>query len=407
MLMLRIVAAVTAVLLLAGVLWDAFETVVLPRRVSRRFRLARAYFRSTWRAWSALAQRVPSSERREAALAIYGPLALLVLLALWISLLIVAYALFLWGLGSPLAITGGGATGFGADLYFSGTTLLTLGLGDVIPHAGPARAVAVLEVGTGFGMLALVIGYLPVLYQAFSRREMRISLLDAHAGSPPTAGALLLRHPPARRAQRLTGILAEWEAWSAELLETHLSYPVLAYYRSQHEDQSWVAALAMILDACTLVLVCERGLVRNTEVAEQAAFTFAMARHAAVDLAQVFRTPRFRVVASDGRLLPDERARLRDLLATVGNVSNAGADSGFEGRLDDLRALYEPYMQGLAEYLLMPLPRWIPAAGTLDDWQTTADEVTAPSIAALVTPTRTSEQQHQVMPADRSSVPEN
>ena len=267
---------------------------------------------------------MPSIERREAVLAVYGPLALLVLLAVWVFLLIVGYALLLWGLGSPLAVAGSTAAGFGTDLYFSGTTLLTLGLGDVIPHAGAARAVTVLEVGTGFGMLALVIGYLPVLYQAFSRREMRISLLDAHAGSPPTAGALLLRHPPNRRARRLTGILAEWEEWSAELLETHLSYPQLASYRSQHENQSWVAALAMILDASALVLACERGLVEDEELAEQAAFTFAMARHAAVDLAQVFQASKPRLGVSERRLPPDERARLHDFLAVLGGVSDDG-----------------------------------------------------------------------------------
>lgn len=384
MLILRFVAAIAAVLVIAGVLWDAFETVVLPRQVSHRFRLARAYTRSTWRVWAGLARRIPSLERREALLAIYGPLALLVLLALWVGLLIVGYGLLLWGLGSPLTVTGGATAGFGIDLYFSGTTFLTLGLGDVIPHAGPARVVAVIEVGTGFGVLALVIGYLPVLYQAISRREVRISLLDAHAGSPPTAGTLLLRHPPDRRTRRLTGILAEWENWSAELLETHLSYPLLASYRSQHENQSWVAALAMILDACALVLACGRGRADDDELAEQAAVTFAMARHAAVDLAQVFHTPRPRVAATDGRLPPVERARLRDLLAAMGVAPSAEASGGIEGRLDELRALYEPYIAGLAEYLLMALPPWVPAPTTLDDWQTTADGVTAPAIAALV-----------------------
>jgi hypothetical protein len=410
---LRVVAAIAAVLVIAGVLWDAFETVVLPRQVSHRFRLTRAYVRVSWRAWSALARRAPSIERREAALAVFGPLALLVLLALWVSLLIVAYALLLWGLGSPLAVTGGAAAGIGTDLYFSGTTFLTLGLGDVVPHAGPAQAVAVVEVGTGFGVLALVIGYLPVLYQAISRREMRISLLDAHAGAPPSAGALFLRHPPDRRARRLTGILAEWEGWSAELLETHLSYPLLASYRSQHEDQSWVAALAMILDACALVLACGGGLAggdgdEDDELAEQAAFTFAMARHAAVDLAQVFGTPRPRAVATDGRLPPAERARLRDVFAAVGVASGAGKGGevgGVEGRLDELRALYEPYMEGLAEYLLMALPPWAPAPGTLDDWQTTADGVTAPSVTALVPHRRTDERRHRVMPAERSPGP--
>src|SRR5258708_10024240 len=320
---LRVVAAIAAVLVIAGVLWDAFETVVLPRQVSHRFRLTRAYVRVSWRAWSALARRAPSIERREAALAVFGPLALLVLLALWVSLLMVAYALLLGGLGSPLAVTGGAAAGIGTDLYFSGTPFLTLGLGDVVPHGGPAQAVAVVEVGTGFGVLALVIGYLPVLYQAISRREMRISLLDAHAGSPPSAGALFLRHPPDRRARRLTGILAEWEGWSAELLETHLSYPLLASYRSQHEDQSWVAALAMILDAFALVLACGGGLAggdgdEDDALAGQATFTFAMARHAAVDLAQVFGTPRPRTAATDGLLPPATPRRRRDLPPPAG-----------------------------------------------------------------------------------------
>ena len=428
MFVLRVVTAIAAVLVIAVVLWDAFETVVLPRRVSRRVRLTRIYFRTTWRAWTAFVRRFPAIERREAAAAIYGPIAILILLALWASLLIVAYALLLWGLGSPLTMTGStaAAAGFGTDLYYSGTTFLTLGLGDVFPHTGPARAVAVIEVGTGFGILALVIGYLPVLYQAFSRREVRISLLDAHAGSPPTAGALILRHPPNRRAMRLTTILAEWEEWSAELLETHLSYPLLAFYRSQHEDQSWVAALAMILDSCALVLACGSkvpaasdgdGSDEREELAEQAAVTFAIARHAAVDLAQVFAAPRPRVATADRRLSLDEHARLQDLLKTAGIGSSAGKHGegslvgegerveGQLTRLKELRALYESYIEGLGEYLLMDLPPWVPTPGALDDWQTTADGLTAPSIASLVSRQRVAAEQHAVPPPDGSAVP--
>lgn len=418
MFVLRVVTAIAAVLVIAVVLWDAFETVILPRRVSRRFRLTRVYARTTWRAWTTVIRRLPTIERREGAAAIYGPSALLILLALWASLLIVAYALLLWGLGSPLTITGSTAeaAGFGTDLYYSGTTFLTLGLGDVSPLTPLARAITVVEVGTGFGMLALVIGYLPVLYQAFSRREARISLLDAHAGSPPTAGALILRHPPNRRAKRLTTILAEWEEWSAELLETHLSYPLLAFYRSQHENQSWVAALAMTLDTCALVLACGSnaptardgdGSDERDELAEQAAVTFAVARHAAVDLAQVFRAPRPRVAAADRRLSPDEHARLRDVLKIAGVGSSAGqyGKGGLMGervegqlnRLKELRALYESYIEGLAEYLLMDLPPWVPTPGALDDWQTTAEGLTAPSIASLVSSQR--------VPADGSAVP--
>jgi len=384
MLVLRVVAAIAAVLLIVVVLWDAFETVVLPRRVSRRFRLARVYTRGAWGGWSAVARRIAAAPAREAFMAVYGPIALLALLAIWALLLITAYALLYWGLGSPLSVTGSAPARLGTDFYFSGTTFLTLGMGDVIPHAGPTRGVVVVEVGTGFGMLALVIGYLPILYQAFSRREARISLLDAHAGSPPSAGALLLRHPPKTRARRLTATLATWEDWAAELLETHLSYPLLAYYRSQHEDQSWVAALAVILDTCALTLACGNGLVQDDELAEQAAFTFAIARHAAVDLAQVFRTPQAHINFSDGRLPPAERDRLQRILESMGVPSSARNDAGTIERLDKLRALYEPYMEGLATYLLMSLPPWAPAPDALDDWQTTAEGITAPSVAALL-----------------------
>jgi hypothetical protein len=241
----------------------------------------------------------------------------------------------------------------------------------------------VLEVGTGFGMLALVVGYLPVLYQAFSRRETRISLLDAHAGSPPTAGALLLRHPPGRRAPRLTAILAEWEGWSADLLETHLSYPLLARYRSQHEDQSWVAALTMILDACALVLASRPDLVGDEELAEQAAFTFAIARHAAVDLAQVFDSPGSREATTERRLTPAQYARLTEVMWAAGVLPDRDSGRELEGRLHELSALYEPYLAGLADRLMMPLPTWAPEPDGLDDWQTTADGVTAPSVAVL------------------------
>jgi len=391
MLILRVLVGLVAILMIGAVLWEVFETVVLPRRVTRRLRLTRLYFSRTWAAWSALVRRVRSIRQRESALAVYGPLALLLLLALWGALLIVAFALLYWGLGSQLHAPDG-VTGFGSDLYFSGTTFLTLGLGDIYPLSATARLVTVVEVGAGFGLLALVIGYLPVLYQTFSRRETRISLLDAHAGSPPTAGALLQRHPPNRRAKSLAAILAEWESWSADLLESHLSYPVLAYYRSQHEDQSWVAALTMILDSCTLVLCCGRRAGFEEEFIEQAAFTFAIARHAAVDLAQVFRPPWTR--GPDPARLPSaDHRRLRELLLAVGVVKDGAQDGLRDGahgvedidrEMEILRGLYEPYMMGLAQYLLMPLPPWVPAPDALDDWQTTADNVTAPSITALI-----------------------
>ena len=141
------------------------------------------------------------------------------------------------------------------------------------------------ESATGFGFLALVIGYLPTLLQAFSRRDANVTLLDARAGSPPTAVELLRRHASAHGREALHELLRDWERWSAELLESHLSYPVLCYFRSQHDNQNWLAALTTILDTCALAIVGMENVPRR-----QAQLTFAVARHAVVDLAQIFST---------------------------------------------------------------------------------------------------------------------
>jgi len=174
-------AAAVATLLIAVILWDAFQTIDLSRRVSRKFRLTRAFYRLLWTPWSAAAKRIPPGNRRENVLMVFGPFSLLLLIALWALGLIVSFALLHWGLGSQL--TGPDArSGFGVDLYMSGTTFFTLGLGDVTPRTTLARALTVLESGMGFAFLALVIGYVPLISQAFSRREVSISMLDARAG---------------------------------------------------------------------------------------------------------------------------------------------------------------------------------------------------------------------------------
>ena len=175
----------------------------------------------------------------------------------------------------------------------------------------------------GFGILAIVIGYLPVLYQAFSRREVNISLLDARAGSPPCAVELLRRYGQHQSAESLGQFLYEWERWAAELLESHLSYPTLAYFRSQHDNQSWLAALTMIMDACTLIMV---GIDGTPE--KKARLTFAMARHAAVDLAQNFRaTPH---PCHDDRLLSGELEKVRAILAQADVPLKGGREADEE-----------------------------------------------------------------------------
>jgi hypothetical protein len=357
---------IIGLLLIAIVLWDAFETIILPRRVTRRVRLTRLLYRSTWGPCSAIARRISNKKRREALLSFYGPLSLIMLLTVWALGLVFSFALIHWAVRSNLGSANAPA-GFLSDLYFSGTTFFTLGLGDVMPFTGAGRFLTVAEAGMGIGFLALVISYLPVLYQAFSRREVNISMLDARAGTPPTAGELLRRHREAENLESLDGLLRDWERWAADLLESHLSYPVLCFFRSQHDNQSWLSALSTVLDTCSLVMVGIDGMPKW-----QAQLTFKMARHTVVDIAQIFNTS---PLLHDGqRLKTEDLSRLRLVLSEAGVALRN--EPGDDDTLMELRAMYEPYIEVLSRFLMMPLPGWLPKPRATDNWQTSAWEVT-------------------------------
>jgi len=287
---------------------------------------------------------------------------LLFLIGVWAIGLVFSFGLMQYGAGSAVNVAGL-SPGFFTDLYLSGTTFFTLGLGDVIPRSGLARFLVVAEAGFGFGFLAVIIGYLPFIYGAFAEREVNISLLDSRAGTPPTAGELLRRHSFPGGDQALLNLFKDWELWSAQLMESHLSYPVLAYFRSQHDNQSWIAALIAILDACVLTI---SGI--EDSCSKQAELTFAIARHAVVDLSQVFGTPP-RALTHD-RLPREDLQLLRATLARHGMKLRDTPEA--EAKLVELRRLYEPYAHALATHLDQTLPPWIPAGKHKDNWQTVA-----------------------------------
>ena len=353
---------VLGVALFLGVVWDAFEAIILPRRVTRKFRFTRFFYRSTWQLWKLLIRVVHAPKRRETILGFYGPSSLLVLVAIWAVGLVFSFGLMQFGAGSAV-VTTNGTWGLDTDMYLSGTTFFTLGLGDVVPRSGLARFLVVAEAGFGFGFLAAVIGYLPFIYGSFASREVNISLLDSRAGTPPTAGELLRRHSYAHGQEALSELLKDWERWCAELMESHLSYPVLAFFRSQHDNQSWVASLTSILDTCALVIVGIEGACEK-----QAELTFAIARHAVVDLAQVFGVSPEPM--PHDRLTPETLRHIRDVLAENGLKLRDGEAA--DQKLTRLRNMYEPYIYSLGSYLSQPLPPWIPLKKGKDNWQTTA-----------------------------------
>jgi len=345
--------------LIIVVLWEGFETIILPRRVTRRFTLTRLFYRNTWRPWVRMVNTLVQPRERETWLSYFGPLSLLVLLCVWAVVLICGFALIHWALGSAV-LTMDGDAGIITDFYLSGTTFFTLGLGDALPHSTLTRLLVVLESGMGFAFLALIIGYLPALNQTFAKREVSISLLDARAGSPPTASEMLNRHSYERGHEELRQLLHEWEHWSAELLEGHLSYPVLCYFRSQHDNQSWLAALTAILDTCALIMVGLEGAC-----ARQAELTFAMARHAIIDLALVFKARP--INPRPDRLPPGQLAKLRQLLTS--KRQNLQKGDVVDQKLWELRLMYEPYINALANYFQLPLPPWIAEDNWNDNWQ--------------------------------------
>jgi hypothetical protein len=324
----------------------------------------------TWRQWRVLASRTEDAKAREQVFSAYGPLSLILLLFLWAMLLVFGFGLFYYALGTPFTDvmgvqTAAGLSQFRTDLYVSGTTLFTLGLGDVIPHSLAARTLIICESGVGLGFVALVIGYLPVLYRAFSRREVSIALLDARAGSPPTAAELLRRHGFEGGEEALIELLAEWERWSAEILESHISYPILCYYRSQHDNQSWLSALVAILDTCALLISVMEG-----PASRQAQLTFVMARHALIDLAQVFHIKEQKVWAEQAgreRLPQGDFDRLCGVMGEMQLRLCGDAASG--ERLNTIRGMYEPYAGALSDYLKMPLPAWVPVTKEKDQWR--------------------------------------
>jgi hypothetical protein len=354
-----ILFAVAGVLIIVGILWEAFETVVLPRRVARRFRFTVLVYRSLWHPWRFAARRLKGTKARETFLSFFGPLSLLILFAVWAAAIIVGFGLLFY---SRTTIDSTHPT-FETCLYLSGTTMFTLGIGDVLPHTWSERFMVVIESGIGFGFLALILSYLPVIYQAFSRREVNIVLLDARAGSPPTAAEMLRRHAGSSAGPELERILRDWERASADILESHVSYPAVCYFRSQHTNESWLASLTAILDTCSLLMACIDHCSSR-----QAKLTFAMCRHTVVDLSQLFGERPMQDAAD--RLPSAEYRRLYKVLTDAGFQVRDEYESC--SKLTKLRAMYEPFVQALARYLYMEVPPWILAKEITDNWKTSA-----------------------------------
>jgi hypothetical protein len=336
------------------VLADAFNTLVLARRTRHVFRIARLYYQLTWKPFAAVARRIKSPLRRESVLGIYGPMSLLLLIVLWGVGLVLAFGLLEWSVGMR---SSGIASTFPHDLYSSSRALVTLNDGD--PENAASKFLSVCEGGLGLAFLGLVVGYLPVLYQSFARRELVISLLDARAGSPPSAGGLLTSTP--FEADGIIQQLERWESWMAQLLENQISFPMLGYFRSQHSNQAWLTALVAIVDYATVIAIASEGSLKL-----QAGLTAAMGRHVLSDVVVIFGLEQSCGNTLSSRL-SGQAEQLRGTLAQrpgVFNLSNVSDTS-----LSERVAGYEPQAGALSRYFLMSLPAAIPDGAVRTDWR--------------------------------------
>jgi hypothetical protein len=354
---LRLLAAVIGLATLALVLVDAFNTIVLARRTRHVVRIARFYYKASWKPFSALSRRIQSSSRREAFLAIFAPLSLLTLFVIWAFALVISFGLLQWGVELR---KGGVVETLSGDFLLSASALFSLSTGD--PENVLSRWIAGLEGGLGLAFLGLVIGYLPVFYQSFSSRELAISLLDARAGSPPSAGAML--NAISAGSHEIVQQLKAWEQWAATVLENHLSYPMLAYFRSHHANQSWLTALVSIIDCAAVVTICAGGELRR-----QAEFTLAMGRHVLTDMAALFGLEEnFEAHRRD----PERRLSSQDiggLVKILASRPEFDAAQLTESALREKSGLYEPEAAALGDYFLMTLPAWFPVKGSRRDWR--------------------------------------
>ncbi len=358
---MRILVGVFGGVLVALVLLEIFVAFVLPRRVKRDPRFVRSIFTRLWGPWRRFAQTL-SRPAEDTVLGVFGPLELIVNLMLWVVLMMFGYACLQWAGGSHLG-PGGRPVDFGDDMFFSSASLVATGTAGLSAHTGFERAVQVFDAASGLAVVAIVIGYLPALYQAFSRREATVSQLDARAGSPPSAGRLVVRSTQRGGWEALNKYLSSWETWVAELMETHLAYPVLGYFRSQHINQNWLSAMCTVMDACAFtVSAAPAGSV------DSARFTFAIARHASVDLGYSYRAEP--VPPATDRLPAEDLDALLGQLREVGVEPAVDFDTVSE-RLTRLRGMYEPNVNALSIRLGLDLPPWLAPESPTDNWRST------------------------------------
>jgi hypothetical protein len=335
-------------LIVASILADVFLTVVVPRRApstGRNLRLSKHVISGLWTAWRWLGLRIGSAERRESFLGSYGSLAVMLLLVAWVTGLIIGYGLLLDAMRAQIRPEPDDIV---TSFYFAGSAMLTLGFGDFVAVGGAARVLSLVAAGTGLGMFALVITLLFTLYGSFQRREVAVVVLEAGAGAPPSGVSLLETYAWAGILDQLPRVFQDWQAWAAEVLDSHLAYPVLAYFRSSHDNDSWISSLGAVMDAATLVLT-----TIDDGPTGWAKLSRAVGGHCIEDLVLYFRLRVVPEVGLEREEFEEARRRLQRAGFRLRDPDQSWAD------FSRLRTEYAGRVNALARHWATPPAQWI------------------------------------------------
>jgi hypothetical protein len=349
MIWLRVVEASLGVVVLVLVMHDAFRVVVMPRPLYGRS-ISKMGMRWAWRGWRRLGLRRGTVERREATLGVFAQIALLLLLAFWVVGLVLGYALVLHALHHQLEPE---SQSFWSVFYFAGDALLTVGIGDIVPKGTGARIVMLATAASGPAVIGLVLSLLFSLYASFQRREALITTLDASAGAPPSGVRLLQTYVSLGMEDQLPSLFRAWELWTAEVLDSHLAYPLLAFFRSTHDNESWISALGAVLDAATL------SIATGAASAGSAQLMYDMGCHAVEDLSNYFALHHDHDAGVDRAEFDDALRTLADEGYVVAHPTAAWEE------FERLRTQYAGPLNALAQDLVTPPALWIGDRSTL------------------------------------------
>lgn len=344
----NVLAVLAGIAIVALTLSDVFQSVVMPRATGRRFRISFYVWRVSWKLWPGIGWRFygGDADRREEFLAVFAPLMLTLLIGFWAGLLILGFGTLLWGMRDGISPP---HASFGTMLYFAGTSLLTIGFGDVVGRAGAPRLVSVLAALAGLSFLSILTAFLFAIFGSFQQRETFVVTVAARAGSPPSGVNLLAIAGYSRTSEDLSPLMIDAQRWAAAVMESHLAYPMLAFFRSSHDDQSWIGTLGTLLDAATLMMTTIEGARDG-----QARIFYNVGRHATRDLSRYFR------VAGTEGAVGVERSEFDhacDRLSAAGYALRERDEAWM--RFANLRGSYAPHLFELARFFQIPPLQWI------------------------------------------------